>query len=121
MKTILKSKTKKIFPVLFLSLVLLVFSSLYIEAAEGFKIKNPLKWETLQELADAVFAGLVKISFLIAPLIIVIAGYLFLTAGGDPQKVSTAKKMIMYTITGLIVLLASYGIIKIIVQFFKKG
>jgi hypothetical protein len=121
MKAILNSKIKKIFPVLFLSLVLLVFSSLYIEAAEGFKIKNPLKWETLQELFEAIIAGLIKISLVIAPLIIVIAGYLFLTAGGDPQKIATAKKMIIYTITGLIVLLASYGIIKIIVQFFKKG
>lgn len=75
------------------------------------RVDNPLKWESFSELIEAVINGLIVISFVIVPLVIIIAGYFFVTAGGDPQKVSQAKNMIIYALIGLVIILMAKGII----------
>jgi hypothetical protein len=56
----------------------------------------------------------------IAPLMIVIAGFLFLIAGGDPEKVQTAKRMIFWAVVGLAIVLIAKGIISVIKSVIAK-
>lgn len=47
-------------------------------------------------------------------IMLIFAGFLFVTASGDPSKVSTAKKAVLWTIIGIVVGIAAfsaYGII----------
>lgn len=48
-------------------------------------------------------------------LMIVVAGYLFMTSGGNPQKLATAKSALMYAIIGMITGLLA-GSIALMVQ-----
>jgi type IV secretory pathway VirB2 component (pilin) len=47
----------------------------------------------------------------IAVLMIVISGIMYMVSGGDQQKVETAKKILTYSIVGLVVALVSYMIV----------
>lgn len=54
----------------------------------------------------------------IAILLMVLAGYIYMTAGGDGGRVQTAKDMIYSALLGLTVALVSYLLLNIISQQF---
>ncbi|MFH1412604.1 MAG: hypothetical protein ABIG10_01055 [bacterium] len=62
-----------------------------------------------QIMADVikVFLGLLGIIFIV---IIIVAGYNLLTAGGNDEKVEKARKLITRSIIGLIIILSAYAI-----------
>jgi hypothetical protein len=45
---------------------------------------------------------------------IIIAGFMFMTAGGDPNKLATAKNIILWTAVGLFIVLFAKGLIAVI-------
>jgi hypothetical protein len=45
-------------------------------------------------------------------LMIVVAGIMYITSGGDESRTETAKKWLTYSIVGLVVALLSYVIVK---------
>jgi len=53
----------------------------------------------------------------IAVLIFIYAGFLFLTAAGEPGKVSTARHALIWAIVGLAVALLAYSMVVIITNF----
>lgn len=80
-------------------------------------------WDELQgnmaaEGADAsladIISGIIRVIMgvlgVIVVLIILWGGFIWMTAGGEPDKVDKAKKMIYSGIIGLIVILAAYAI-----------
>jgi len=91
--------------------VSLLLAPLKILAAE---IKNPLSVGTIPELIDKIAGFLFGVSIAIAVIIIVIAGITFVTSNGEPAKVEKAKKMILYTVIGLSIIVLSSGLIAVI-------
>ena len=51
---------------------------------------------------------------IIAVIVIIIGGVLYMTAQGDTTKIATAKKAILYAVIGLIVALLSFAIVNFI-------
>jgi len=74
-------------------------------------IDNPLKVETFQELINVIITAIFNIALLIAPLMFIISGFYWLTAAGNPARLKTAQDIIKWTIVGLIIIIASKGII----------
>jgi hypothetical protein len=56
-----------------------------------------------------VFTGLAVIMF-------IYAGILFITANGDPGKIDTAKKAVVWGVVGIIVGILGYSVVGIIKQ-----
>lgn len=52
----------------------------------------------------------------VALLMIVIGGFRYILAHGDPNSVSQAKKTILYAIIGLLVVMAAYAIVAFVVK-----
>ncbi|HEY5138590.1 MAG TPA: pilin [Methylococcales bacterium] len=52
----------------------------------------------------------------IALLMIVIGGFRYIIASGDPNSVSQAKKTILYAVIGLLVSMSAYSIVTIIIM-----
>jgi membrane-bound acyltransferase YfiQ involved in biofilm formation len=50
----------------------------------------------------------------IAGLVLIFAGYTFITSGSDPKKKDTAKNMIMYVVIGLAIIWAAPLIVKLV-------
>lgn len=52
----------------------------------------------------------------IAVLLLIIAGLRYITAQGDPAKITQAKNMIMYTIVGVIIAAMAAAIVNFILR-----
>lgn len=92
-------------------LVFLVLSSFFIPlGVSGIEIENPLKYESFTELIYNIINFLFYLAIPITSLMIVISAFYFLTSAGDPKKVDTAKKMIIWALVGLIILFLSGAI-----------
>jgi hypothetical protein len=50
----------------------------------------------------------------IAVLMFVVAGILFLTAGGAPEKVATARSAVLWGVAGIVVGIVAYSIVAIV-------
>ncbi len=55
-----------------------------------------------------IFSGLAAVFF------IVLAGIKFMTSGGDPEKVSGARKTMTFSVLGLVLILLSFVALKIV-------
>lgn len=54
----------------------------------------------------------------IAVIIIVVAGFMYTTSGGDPAKLTRAKNAILGAVIGLVVVLTAFGITSIVLGVF---
>lgn len=73
---------------------------------------------TLSSVAMKVLNFLLSITGILAIIMMVIGGLMYLTAGGDEGKVEVGKKIVLYAIIGVIVSLGSLVIVTQIVKFF---
>lgn len=86
-------------------------------SAQEIEIENPLgEGSTLWTLISRIARFIRMISLAIAVVFFILSGYRFIFAAGDPEKVQTAKKMVLWTIIGLMVVLAAEGIIDLVVN-----
>jgi len=98
-------KFKNFFLVFFLSILpLFVFG-------EGVIIENPIHADTFEELLDNIIHFIFILATALLPLIIIISGFMFVTAGGDPAKTDKAKKLLLYTAIGYGIILLARGLI----------
>jgi len=51
----------------------------------------------------------------VAVLIIVVAGFRFMTSQGNPSEVTTARNAILYALVGLVVIIAAFAIVNFVV------
>jgi len=82
--------------------------------ADAVCIANPLNACTLEDLAINIANFIFMVATALAPLMLVIAGFYFVTSSGNPQQVETAKKIILYTLIGYGIIFISRGLIFII-------
>lgn len=78
---------------------------------------------TPQDVVNLI--GLIRNFFLIAGVIAIViftiwAGMAYLTSGGNEQKVKEAKKRMLWTIVGIMIVLSTYAIISSIRAFLAK-
>jgi len=74
-------------------------------------IHNPLRVDTLEQLIEAITGFVFNLALILAPLLLIIAGILFVTSAGIPGRVTQAKNMAIYTIIGLIIVLLATGLV----------
>jgi len=77
-------------------------------------IPNPLKVTTIAALVERINRWLIYIGAPILTLMVIIGAFQILTAGGNPEKVTSGRKTITYAVIGYALLLLSSGITKII-------
>jgi hypothetical protein len=105
-----------------IALSLFLFSFLIPSFVGAIRIPNPFcpssnpDCITFEELIEKLIDFIFWVAVVIAPLMIVIAGFYFLTAAGNPERVSTAKKIIFWSVVGFVIVLLAKGIISMIKQ-----
>lgn len=82
----------------------------------GGGLTNPLRANSLVELLQEFVRVVVMIAIPVAAVFIIYAGFLFVTAGGNEQKIASAKKTFFWTIIGVIILLGAGIIIQVITE-----
>ncbi len=85
------------------------------EGEEIMELPNPLPdvtslWDLIIKITDFLRV----IAYGLAPIAIVIAGYFFLFSEGDPGKIATAKKIIIWTIVGVLVIILASTLVNLL-------
>lgn len=105
---------KKLFPILILSFLVLIFSP--VLALSQIEIPNPLTATSFEELINNIIDFLFTLAIPLAALMIIVAGFYFVTAAGKPEQITTAKKIILWTLIGFLIILCAKGIIWLLME-----
>lgn len=73
---------------------------------------------TVEEILTKVITWAVGIAALVCSLVIVIAGVLWITAGGDDTQLGKARKMLIYGIIGLVIVLGAWALVRVATDLF---
>jgi len=81
--------------------------------AETITIDNPLdpNIKTLWQLIDKVIDFVFMIAWMVTPIIIIVSGFFFMTAQGEPEKILKAKKIILWALIGLLIVTSAKGLV----------
>lgn len=112
--------SKKSIPLIFLAGVIL-FSFVFAGSADAIKIINPLKHDNVQDLINAIIDLIIDLAIWIFPIVIIIAGFSFITAAGDPAKIESAKKIITWAAIGFLIVLSARAIVALFEYIMGTG
>jgi hypothetical protein len=84
--------------------------------AENLLDDNVSKERDLKELVIGWTNFLLSVAALLAVIAIVWAGFLYVTAAGDDSRMETAKKIIIWVVIGILLILAAYAIVNTVMQ-----
>ena len=112
---------KKYFPFLIigaLTINLVLFFNIEISQAacppNAICIDNPLNASTTEELVNDIIGFIFWVAVAVAPIMFLVAGFYFITAGGDPKRVGTAKTIMIYTAIGLAIVLLARALVSVL-------
>ncbi|MDP3800491.1 MAG: hypothetical protein Q8Q90_03680 [bacterium] len=66
---------------------------------------------SIEGTAVGLINYVIGIIAIVAVVMIVYAGYLYISSGGDEKKLGQAKSLILYAVIGLVVVIVSYSIV----------
>lgn len=84
-------------------------------------IKNPICADNFWELLDALINAVFVLAIAVAPIMFIVAGFYFIGAAGDPEKITTAKKMVLYTLIGLLIVFCAKGLVVLLIKALAPG
>lgn len=89
----------------------------------GLNIPNPFSGQitSLSDLFNVIIAALYYVAGPIVVIMIIAAGLIFLFSRGDSNKVQTAKRLLLYAIIGLVIILIGSGFVKLLESILKLG
>lgn len=86
--------------------------------AQVITITNPLRAQSFDELILNIVNFLFTLAIPITIIMIIIGGFMFITASGEPSKIQQGKQLILWASVGLIVILLSRGLIDLLRTIF---
>jgi len=93
---------------LFLGFLCLI--TLPVLAADNFEIPNPVgKDQTFEKVLARVIDFALKLLPAVATLMTLVAAFLYLTSGGNEERVKAAHRALIYTIIGIAIVLLAKG------------
>lgn len=86
----------------------------------GINIKNPIGTDNFTTLVQNVLKWVLSVVGGVALLMLIYGGMLYVSSAGDQKQAEQGKKVVTWTIMGLVVILLSYSIIRVVNQIFTK-
>lgn len=87
----------------------------------AFQIKNVFSpaglFGSLGGLMSAIIQIMIGLSAILCIIFIIVGGYKFITSGGDPKKLESARMTIFYALIGIAVVILAFIILQV-VQYF---
>jgi len=81
---------------------------------DSTSLNNPLAVSSITDLLLAILNVVVIIAIPIVVLFLIYAGFLYVVAQGNAEKITEASKALMYGIIGGVIIIGSYAITTII-------
>lgn len=101
--------------ILILGLLTISLPLINIEATNN-AIENPLGAESFTELFLGIADWVAGVAVSVAVLMVVIGGIQYMVSGGSEEKVATARKTIQWSLIGLMIIVASWGLLQVLLE-----
>jgi hypothetical protein len=75
---------------------------------------NPLQFNDITSMLDAILNVVVIISIPIVVLFLILAGFHYVTARGNPEKIKDASTALLYGVIGGVVIIGANAILAIV-------
>jgi len=98
------------------SLVLLPSVSLALDLGTGYGQQIGLGTKDIRETVAQILKVAMGLLGIIAVCIILYGGFVWMTAGGNKEKVDKARKIIIAGVIGLVIIMTSYAIATFVIQ-----
>jgi len=95
--------------------VFLVGSNFVSAAITGPTNMSNVSNKSVREIIESVVNWIAGIAALVAALVIVIAGIMWATAGGNEDQQAKARKLLISGIVGLLIALAALAIVNVVI------
>lgn len=69
------------------------------------------------DIVENIFSVAIRLAGVATFIMLIIGGFKYLTAGGDPKAAESARNTITYAIFGLVLIIAAWFILKFISEF----
>lgn len=83
----------------------------------AYSITNPLKFTSIPQLIEAIIGIIIVIGTPIVVLFIILAGFKYVTAKGNPSQIQEATRALTYAIIGGVLIIGAFAIAQIIRGF----
>lgn len=80
----------------------------------SIRVENPLGSRQFSDVLVAIINWIFTIALAISPIMIIYAGFLFVTGGGNPEQITRGRNVLVWTFVGLVVIILSRGLIAIL-------
>ncbi len=97
-----------------LLIVLVLFFAIEPLISSAITIDPPTKDKNIQEILEKIWHYLYMVALALVPLMAIVAAFMFLTAGGNPEKINEAKNVLLWLVIGVVVVLLAGGIVQLI-------
>lgn len=97
------------------SLLILNFGLVFSDV----EIPNVVKAQSFGELISKVAQFFLQVAAPLLTIAIIVSGYLFITAAGNPNQIETAKKIFAWSIVGFIIVVLAETLVKVITEVAK--
>lgn len=84
------------------------------------QICNPISTTNVQSFIRTVLEGALRIGIPIIALAIIYCGFLFVFARGNSEKITEARRALVYTLIGAAILLGSWAIAQLISETVRQ-
>jgi hypothetical protein len=88
-------------------------------ATGGFKLDNPIKYDSIDELIKASTTIIMRLLLILAVLYFIYAGFLYVTALDDEGKLESARKSLVNAAIGTAILVSLNLILELIKGTFR--
>lgn len=99
-----------------LSMAALDTSKVGITGTDGIEGKIDLGKKTPVETATSLINFGMTFLALIAVVIVIAAGFKWMTAGGSDEKITEAKKLMTAGVVGIVIILSAWGIARYVLE-----
>ncbi len=83
-------------------------------------IQNPLKVNSIGEFISALLKAIIAIGIPIAILFIVLAGFKFIAAQGNPEDLKKARQNFLYVVIGIAIFIGAYALAELIMATLRQ-
>ena len=77
--------------------------------------------KSASEVAGTIIQTIIGIAGIILTLVLIYGGVLYMTSGGNEEKVATAKKAITYGIVGIVIIALAFAITRFVLDALMSG
>ena len=90
------------------TVIMFTLFAVFIGEAAAIQIENPLGRDaTFQTIIKSVTQWAIAVAVPLTTLMVVIAGYLYLTGGAKPEQIKKANQALTWAAIGFVIILAS--------------